>query len=169
MLAFTATCRPLDWTVVDSESTPVSLAPGDAVERTVEARIAYRTPRGRWPLMISSNVAYPAAAGLRMHVVLDERVREREDEPFDYNGPSSHAIAHEVVCDQPLCEGLIGVTLQVWPSRGDGGPRPLDVEVGVSAEFSGGLEEEPLWRCDSKDSSTDASEPPEELEVEVLL
>lgn len=175
LVALTATCRPLDWTVSDLRHASVSLAPLGSGGRTLEALIAYRTPKGRWPVRLTSGIASLQPVRVTMRdVILNPQVRQREGAASVITSDWSHSIGYEVTCTETLCEGALAVTVEIEPRPRlptDGGvPPPLDaIDVYVSAEFSGGLEEEPLYACERKDSSTDSIDPPEELEVEVVL
>jgi hypothetical protein len=53
---------------------------------------------------------------------------------------------------------------------GDAGTgAPSGDELRVEASFKGGIDEDPLWSCQRKDSSTDSENPPKQLGLELTL
>jgi len=177
LLALIATSSLPEWSVDDTDSKEAAFfVAGGPTAQQAQGTILYRTPRGRWPLSMTSGATthegrnpYQVTASFET----DERLKPRKT--------NTGSAEYDVQCEEDMCEGSVSVLLTLerldanLPAEGaqmmlrDGGLVLLaPPNVTLRAGFMGGLDA-PVVGCDGKDSSTDSEDAPEGLGVEVTL
>jgi hypothetical protein len=177
LLALVATSAPPRWSVDARQEHELPFQAGAPSRLTSEISVLYRTPKGRWPLLIYVQPSLLAAGTVDSGRVT---LRAMVHDEFARGPEAPGSQEYTVVCDQKLCEGMI--TLHVTVEGTSETIRPYSTYlpdggimestrrvVRASASFSGGIEDDfAMTSCES-DGSTDREDAPKTLGLEMTF